>query len=225
MVYIPLPDGAGRALLSLQNVTIFVICCVPQKQEKRLRMPCQSKIRSSIEGKWKYIPTGVEPGSSSTYLGKDIFAPLTLLITKYQFAPALRLPTAPEGMKVRRQDLNPDTPARPSQTRETHEFRTMTRGKLACLGTLYPEVLIMCHPNSIESVTEDQVRFSAVIAVEMVGKIGKMSELGLGIAWCGNIPAWMPPVLGKEQSGYVIYTRRRIDSKEMNYVPFTVLRI
>lgn len=48
-----------------------------------------------------------------------------------------------------------------------------------------------------------------------------MSELGLGIAWCGNIPAWMPPVLGKEQSGYVLYTRRRIDSKEMNYVPFT----
>jgi hypothetical protein len=91
MVCIPPPDGAGRALLSLQNVTMFAICCVPQKPEKRLRMPCQSKIRSSIEGKWKYIPTGVEPESSSTYLGKDIFAPLTLLITKYQFAPALRL--------------------------------------------------------------------------------------------------------------------------------------
>ncbi|RDK41052.1 hypothetical protein M752DRAFT_284556 [Aspergillus phoenicis ATCC 13157] len=174
MMCIPLSDRA--------SVTTFVICCMRQGLEERLRMPFQSRIRSSI-GKY-------------TYLGKDILTPLTLLILKYQFATASRL-----GMKVRSQDLNPDTSARPNQTLETHEFRTMTRDKLACLGTLYPE----------ESVIEDHVRFSAVIAVERVSRIGKMSEPGLGIAWCGNIPAWMPPGLGKE----------RVDSKEMNYVPFT----
>ncbi|PYH28824.1 uncharacterized protein BO87DRAFT_401929 [Aspergillus neoniger CBS 115656] len=152
MVCIPLSDRAVcLALLSLQSVTTFVICCMRQELEESLRMPFQSRVRSSTG---KYLPH-------------------------------------PEGMTIRSPDLNPIAPTRPSHIRETHEFRT-------------------------ESVIEDQVRFSALPAAERACTIGRMSVSGLRIAWSGNIPAWMPSVLGNEQSGYVWYTRRRISSKEID---------
>ncbi|PYH50212.1 uncharacterized protein BO96DRAFT_492660 [Aspergillus niger CBS 101883] len=51
-------------------------------------------------------------------------------------------------MTIRSPDLNPIASTRPSQIRETYEFRTMTRGKLACLGTLCPKILSTCQANS-----------------------------------------------------------------------------
>ncbi|OJJ65735.1 hypothetical protein ASPBRDRAFT_669542 [Aspergillus brasiliensis CBS 101740] len=70
---------------------------------------------------------------------------MTLLILKYQIALALK---HAYGRNVRSPELNPDAPTRPSQIRKTDEFRTMTRGKLACLGTLWPGIMSMCQPTS-----------------------------------------------------------------------------